>query len=197
MVGGGAVGARRALALAQAGGEVTVIAPDVCEDLTVGRDAGVLRIERRAFCPDDCDGAFLIVIATSDPAVNAAVAAAASERGVLCNDATCPEGGTAVVPSVVRRGDLVLAVTTCGASPALAARIRSELEEAYGPHYGALLEILGEARALARESIPDRGQRRTVLDALARDTELAALVRDGRLEEARSRARTCISSPSD
>lgn len=197
VVGGGTVGARRVRSLMDAGADVVVVAPHVLDDVLVARDAGALRLLRRAFEPADCDGAFLVIAATGDAEANAAVASAARERGILCNDATCPERGDAVAPSVLRRGDLLVAVTTGGVSPSLAARIRSELEAVYGPHYETLMVVLAEARELARQTISDRGRRRVALEALARDSELDALVRGGRLEDSRARARACILSSSD
>jgi precorrin-2 dehydrogenase/sirohydrochlorin ferrochelatase len=129
--------------------------------------------------------------------VNALVCEAARAAGALVNDAETPARGDFVVPSVVRRGDLLIAVTTQGASPALAARIQERLSEQFGEEYGPYVALLAEVRERVMETIPDPAQRRRILRAAAADAEILELIRGGRLDAARARAFACISSLSD
>ena len=97
----------------------------------------------------------------------------------------------------LQRGHLTIAVTTGGASPTLAAKIRDELAERFGPEYEDYLELLAELREKARAAIPDRERRHSALKRLAMDDAIRELIRDGRSAEARARAEACIFSSSD
>src|SRR4029077_4516424 len=98
------------------------------------------------FEPHDLDGAFLVITATSSPDVNAQVFAEARKRNVLCNSVDDPDNCDFYYPAVVNRGDLQIAISTSGRSPALAQRLRKELEEQFGPEYGEWIRQLGSAR---------------------------------------------------
>jgi precorrin-2 dehydrogenase/sirohydrochlorin ferrochelatase len=148
VVGGGQVALRKVEGLAEAGAAVTVIAPQVAE-----MPAGVMVLQR-AYQPGDIDGAMLVIAATDDEQVNALVAREAAERGIWVNVVDDPPHCTVVLPSVVRRGALCIAISTGGASPTLARRLRERLEQEFGPEYGMLVELL---RAL-RESWEPRAK---------------------------------------
>lgn len=176
VVGGGAVGARRAAFLAEAGAHVVVVAPEVDEGVRAAE------VHRRAFVPPDLDGAFLVISATDAAGVNAEVAAAARARGVLVNIADDPGGSDFHAPAVLRRGALTVAVSTGGASPELARRLRDKLGGSFGSEHGELCELLSELRDLVREKIADPIRRREILRA-AGDPDLAHLIeREGRQE---------------
>jgi precorrin-2 dehydrogenase / sirohydrochlorin ferrochelatase len=142
VVGGGRVAARKVGPLLQAGAEVVVISPDVRPELA---DMDV-EIHRRPYEYGDLEGAYLAFTATDVREVNAAVTREAKERGVPINVADRPFEGDFAVPSTLRRGRLQVAVSTGGASPTLARRIRSELEEAFGNEWAGIVEEFDTAR---------------------------------------------------
>ena len=139
--------------------------------------------------PEDLDGAFLCVAASSDPETREAVFRAARERGVLVNVMDDVARCDFAAPTVVRRGDLAIAVSTGGRSPALARRLRRRLERQFGPEWEDALAALGEVRTETLHELPDLAERsRRWADALDVE-ELTALVRAGRRDEAKARLR--------
>ena len=128
--------------LLRAGAEVIVISPEVSPELAQ-MDAA---IHRRPYEYGDLEGAYLAFTATSSRGINAAVAGEAKERGVPINVADRPSEGDFAVPSTLQRGGLQVAVSTGGASPTLARRIRGELEEAFGPEWAGVVEEFDTAR---------------------------------------------------
>ncbi len=171
VVGGGRVAERKVVLLLDCGAAVEVVSPVTTPKLTALAAAGTIRLARRAVRPDDLTGAFLIFVATDDPVVNHSVAVQAREAGGLVNVADAPEACTFQVPSAVRRGDLTIAISTGGGSPALAKRLRQRIEATIGPEYEAFLAALRELRALAREAVLDPVERRAVYRR-ALDSEL-------------------------
>ncbi|MBC8163011.1 MAG: bifunctional precorrin-2 dehydrogenase/sirohydrochlorin ferrochelatase [Roseiflexaceae bacterium] len=146
VIGGGAVAERKVVGLIEGGAYPHVISPRLTSRLHALEQAGALAWLPRVYVEGDLIGAALALAATDDRAVNACVAAEARQLGILLNVADAPKEGNFTTTATVRRGDLVLAVTTCGASPALAATIRRELEAQYGPEYALLLAELRELR---------------------------------------------------
>ncbi|MBM4294196.1 MAG: bifunctional precorrin-2 dehydrogenase/sirohydrochlorin ferrochelatase [Deltaproteobacteria bacterium] len=146
VVGGGAVGERKVLDLLAAGAKVTVVSQTLSPYLEKLAGRGEIRYLEGGFTPDHLNGMALVMGATNDPRVNAQVSAAAQERGIWVNIADAPELCTFIVPAQVRRGDLIVAISTGGASPALARRLREELERSFGPEYGPYLALLQEVR---------------------------------------------------
>ena len=139
--------------------------------------------------PEDLDGAFLCVAASSDPEIREAVFRAARERGVLVNVMDDVARCDFAAPAVVRRGDLAIAVSTGGRSPALARRLRERLERQFGPEWEDALAALGEVRMETLHELPDLTERsRRWAEALDLE-ELTALVRTGRRAEAKARLR--------
>jgi len=188
VVGGGAVARRKVAGLHEAGARVTVVALG-CPEMPVG-----VAVEQRPFREADLDGVVLAVAATDDPALNLRIAGDARRRGVWVNVVDDPQAGSVVLPAVVRRGALRVAVSTGGASPALARRLRERLELELGPEYAALVELLGrlrsewEPRAASSELSQDR--RRAAWHAVL-DGPTLDLLRAGRSAEAEAAAR-CI-----
>jgi precorrin-2 dehydrogenase/sirohydrochlorin ferrochelatase len=139
--------------------------------------------------PEDLDDAFLCVAASSDPEIREAVFRAARERGVLVNVMDDIARCDFAAPAVVRRGDLAIAVSTGGRSPALARRLRERLERQFGPEWEDALAALGEVRTETLHELPDLAERsRRWAEALDLE-ELTALVRTGRAAEAKTRLR--------
>jgi precorrin-2 dehydrogenase/sirohydrochlorin ferrochelatase len=174
VVGGGTVGEGKIEGLLHAGAEITVVAPESTPRVRDWSHSGRLTLHRREFTTGDLDSAFLVVAATSAADVNHAVASAARQRGVLCNVVDDPPYCDFYYPAVVRRGALQIAISTGGASPSLAHRLREQLEAQFGPEYGAWLEDLDTRRREILASVHDPQQRRAKLEALASDASFRA-----------------------
>ncbi len=142
VVGGGEVANRKARKLLQARARVTVISPEIGAEL----ESVALEVHRRPYREGDLEGAYLAFAATDSREVNAAVAREAEERGVPVNVVDRPSEGNFALPSTLRRGRLQVAVSTGGASPTLARRIRNELEEVFGPEWAGIVEELRKNR---------------------------------------------------
>ena len=175
VVGGGRVGARKAGTLVSAGAKVTVVSPCFC-----GRLADMQGIfkEKRVFHPRDLAGMFLVFAATSDARVNRQVLKHARAARVWCNSADEPDQGDFILPAVMNQGDLICAVSTCGASPALARKIRNELSCAYGPEYAQFLVLMRAIRRKLLASGHDPDGHKQVFRAMM-ETNLPALVAVG------------------
>jgi precorrin-2 dehydrogenase/sirohydrochlorin ferrochelatase len=146
VVGGGAVGERKVLDLLAAGAKVTVVSRELTPGLAELAAQERLSFIQGDFTPRHLDGMMLVVGATDDLIVNQQVSAAAQARGLLVNIVDAPELCTFIVPAQVRRGPLTIAVSTGGASPALARKVREELEQHFGPDYGLYLRVLQAVR---------------------------------------------------
>ena len=150
MVGGGSVAERRVDALLAAGAQVTVISPRVTQPLAALAAEGRIGLESRGYREGDLAGNDLVFVATDAGEVNAAVAREARERGLWINAADDPAHCTFILPALVRRGDLTVAVATGGTSPALARAVREELEAYLTAEYATLAAIAAEARREVR-----------------------------------------------
>jgi siroheme synthase-like protein len=191
VIGGGKVAASKVLGLLEAGAVVTVIAPEVIDDLAA--QAGV-RIERRRYRPGDLAGYRLAIVATDDPAVNRAVYLEGETNGVWVNAADDPDNCSFTLPARIRRGSLLVTFATGGNSPALASWLRRRYTDEFGPEYEVLIDLLAEARAelIARgQSSEGPGWQ------LALDSGMLDLIREGDLAEAKERLQACLSSSSD
>ena len=175
VVGAGRIAESKIPGLLEAGARVRVVAPEANAALTEWARLGRIRWERRAFTSEDLDGIFLVIAATFLPDLNAAVFHEAQQRHILCNAVDDPDHCDFYYPAVVRRGALQLAISTAGLSPALAQRIRRELEEQFGAEYAGWIEQLGEAREGLFAQNMDPEQRRQVLHQMAsRESFVAA-----------------------
>jgi precorrin-2 dehydrogenase/sirohydrochlorin ferrochelatase len=182
VIGGGIVGVRKSVALLGAGAEVTVVAPEASPALLVLANDGHVTHIAEPFAPAHLEEAFLVIAATDRSEVNLAVADAARARGVLLNlaaDTDDAEDGDFAAMASVRRGDLVLGVTTGGAGPALTARIKQELETHYGLHWERYVALLNAMRSVAKRDIPDPEQRAKALRRLAASDTVRTCFTDG------------------
>jgi len=150
VVGGGRVGERKIRRILECGGGVRIVARELTPWLEVQRrEKRVAHVDLQ-YGEEHLRGVDLVFAATSDNDLNRRVAEDARSRRLWCNMATDPETGSFVVPSVLRRGPLAVAVSTSGLSPALARKIRESLEDRFGPEWKAYLELMGRLRALVQ-----------------------------------------------
>jgi siroheme synthase-like protein len=170
--------------LAAGANDVVVVEPSV-DDRFDG--LAEVQVERRAWRPDDLDGAFLAVASSDDAATRAAVAREARARGVLVNVVDDIPHCDWAAPAVLRRSDLVLAIGTGGVSPAVARLIRERLQEEFGAEWGELLRVVGEVRRETLPSLPDFAERARRWHGSLDLDEAAELAREGRGEELRTR----------
>ena len=167
VVGAGSVGEPKIGGLLASEASVRVIAPKASATVAEWARAGAIIWEAREFQSSDLDGVFLVIVATSSRDVNESIFLEARRRNILCNVVDDPKHCDFYYPAVVRRGDLQLAISTNGQSPALAQRIRRELEVEFGPDYGEWLEELGKIRQQLFASGMNPDDRRRVLHKLA------------------------------
>ncbi|MCI0475069.1 MAG: bifunctional precorrin-2 dehydrogenase/sirohydrochlorin ferrochelatase [Anaerolineales bacterium] len=194
VVGGGAVAARKVRGLLDAGARVTVIAPQLTRELEdLVRDTRIAVI-RRAYQNGDLRDARVVIAATDEPQVNQAVYDEARARGILVNVVDDPAHCTFHVPAIVRRGNLAIAISTGGASPALAKHLRAEIEKTIGAEYERLAQLLAELRPRVQARVP-----REHREALWRELIDAALplLRAGREADARRAMETLIQKAVD
>jgi precorrin-2 dehydrogenase/sirohydrochlorin ferrochelatase len=169
LVGAGRVAEGRLMGLLQAAGRVTVVAPRATAGVQHLGKSGEIIWRRGKFTAQDLEGMMLVVAATSSPQTNAAVCQEARRRGVLCNAVDDPANSDFYYPAVVRRGNLQIAISTAGASPELAARLRQELESCFGPEYGPWVDDLRRRRVeLLRAPMPVAKRRRLLRQLASR-----------------------------
>ncbi len=176
IVGGGRVSERKALALIKAGACVTVVSPDLSGQLARLREKKLIHHIQRPYQKKDIRGAFVVIAATDSSAVNTRIS---NDAEGLVNVVDVPPLCNFIAPSVIERGPLTVAVSTSGASPALAKTIRKELEKLYGPEIGGFLKFMTEVRRQALDRIPEQKAREKFLKGLASARTLAALRADG------------------
>lgn len=152
VAGGGAVGERKVEDLLAAGAQVTVVSPQLTPTLKAIWQQGIIRYLEEDFSPAQLEGMALVIGATDDPELNRRISVAAQERGLPVNIVDAPALCSFVVPATIRRGELTIAIGTGGLSPALAKKLRQELEQYFRPEYGPYLQLLGaiRERVLAR-----------------------------------------------
>jgi precorrin-2 dehydrogenase / sirohydrochlorin ferrochelatase len=187
VVGGGRVGTRRVADLLQTGARVEVVSPTVSQEIAAWADEQRLVVALRPFEAGDVTGAWLCVAATDDPGVNRAVVVAAEREQCFVSAAGDGSASSARPMSVLRQGDLEVAVGTSGRAPAAAAWIRRQLATLVGPEYGVLIDLVAEARTEAKPGANWQA---------ALDSGILESIRAGRLDEARKGLRACLSSSS-
>ena len=146
VVGGGGVGTRKVIALLDCGARVTVVSPDPTPRLQELAAMGSIQLEKRSYRSDDINKMFLVIGATDDENLNRQISKDAERVNILCNIADRPEVCNFILPAIVRRGDLAITISTSGKSPAMAKRLRLELETQFGEEYADLLRLMGAIR---------------------------------------------------
>ncbi len=185
VVGGGEVASRKAQALLHCGARVALVAPALCERLAALAAGGALDHRAKHFEDGDLAGAVMAIAATNDAEVNRAVSRAARALGIPVNVADEPALSTFLMASVVERGPVHVAISTSGASPALARRLRARIEGAVPEGFGHLAALAGRYRAEAIRRLPDPQARRRFWERVM-EGPIAALVLEGREAEARA-----------
>lgn len=160
VVGGGSVAARKIALLVQRGARVHVVAPRICSVVAEWRDTGRLRHFERGFDERDLDGCHLVFAATDDAALNARISKLAQEQRIPVNVVDNPELCSFIMPSIIDRDPVQVAVSTGGASPVLARLLRVRLETLIPASYGRLAQLMARFRSAARARFPDGTQRR-------------------------------------
>jgi siroheme synthase-like protein len=168
VIGAGTIAAPKVESLLRAGARVTVVAPQAKDAIVEQSARRELTWYQRTFAVEDLDGQFLVIAATDLQAVNHAVAEAARKRNVLCNSVDDPPDCDFFYPSVVQRGDLQIAISTAGKSPALSQRLRTELDGMLPEDAGAWLDTLGKTRERILTAYPSGDARKEALHLLAR-----------------------------
>ncbi len=191
VVGGGLVAERKVNSLLEAEAKVVVISPRLTPGLQALVAGGRIAWTERTYRSGDLAGAFLAVGAAGERSVNRRVWQEATRRGVLVNVVDDPSHCDFIMPSVVRRGDLIVAVSTGGRAPALAVRLRQWLEGVLGWEYARFLEMAGGVRAQMAARYPDPGERRQMWYRLV-DSDVLGLLRRGDEEAAWRRVEEII-----
>lgn len=182
VIGGGGVAERKVRGLLACGARVRVVSPACNLGLTqLGRE-GTVELRERPYEPDDLSDSFLIFAATDDPWVQEEISQEAKRRGISVNVADNPESCSFHVPAIHRQGNLVLTVATGGRSPALAALVRQQLAEQFGPEYGPLLELLGGLRSLLLAEQEQEHDVKNLFQQLL-SSDIVTWVRQGRWDE--------------
>jgi uroporphyrin-III C-methyltransferase/precorrin-2 dehydrogenase/sirohydrochlorin ferrochelatase/precorrin-2 dehydrogenase/sirohydrochlorin ferrochelatase len=183
VVGGGSIAERKVAGLLPSGARVRVVAPELTPELAGLARRGDIEHRARDYRPGDLEGAFLALAEPGGPVRDEAFSAEAEARGIFANVEDVVEYCSFIAPSILRRGDLVIAISTSGRAPALAVRLRQRLEQELGPEYGALLELAGRLRGPLARAVPEFEERRGRWYELV-DSEVLALFREGRTAEA-------------
>ena len=180
VVGGGDIGLEKVEGLLACDGKVTLIAPDAIEPLRALAREGSIEWIQRAYREGDLEATFIAIAATNDTDVNIKVFEDAEKRAMLVNIVDVPPLCNFILPAIVRTGPLAIAISTAGASPALAKRIKREIADTYGEHHSRLAELLNEARGWAKMTLPTYQDRKVFFESIVNgDPDPIELLRAG------------------
>ncbi|MBT4511759.1 MAG: bifunctional precorrin-2 dehydrogenase/sirohydrochlorin ferrochelatase [Chloroflexi bacterium] len=185
VIGGGNVALRKVNMLLDHSAKIEVVSTEFCEGLEALAKNDIIKVIRRSYETGDLEGMFIVIAATDNRETNERITAEANERGILINVVDTPDLCNFIVPSYVRRGDVTLAISTNGRSPALARKLRTELEKQFGEEYAQLAEVAAEVRSeLKQKGIAVSSEKWQ--DALDLDG-LLDLIRSGQKDKVRNR----------
>lgn len=186
VVGGGRIGHEKIQGLLVCRADVVVVAPEVGPGVRALADGGEIVWVAKTFEASDLDDSLLVIAATADTEVNTAVFEAALARSTLVNVVDVPALCNFVLPAISRRGPIAVAVSTSGASPALAKRLRREIDERVGDEYALLASLLDEQRGWAKSTLSTYDDRRVFFESIVEgDPDPIALLHDGKVDEVR------------
>ncbi len=166
VVGGGEIGLDKVEGLLACEGEVTLIAPEAIDALRELAAEGSIHWEQREYEAADLEGTFMVIAATDDTDVNIAVYDDAEKRAMLVNVVDVPPLCNFILPAIVRTGPLAIAISTAGASPALAKRMKRQIAEEYGEPYARLAILLNDVRGWAKSTLPTYGDRKAFFESI-------------------------------
>jgi precorrin-2 dehydrogenase/sirohydrochlorin ferrochelatase len=166
VVGGGAVAERKVETLLKAKAQVTVVSPEVTKQLQDHANSKRIALRLRGFASSDIDGVMLVISATDDPSTQAEVASIAASKNILVNTVDKPELCTFIVPAILRRGDVTVAISTSGKSPSLAAELRARLDRVLTEDVARTASVLGAVRHEVHERFADSDERKRVFDSI-------------------------------
>jgi len=193
VIGGGEVAERKVESLLDTDASINVISPEVTARILKLASERRVELDRRLYRDGDCSGATLVLSATDDDATNRSVFEEARKAGALVNTADQPALCDFIMPAVVRRGDIAIAISTSGTSPGLAARLRQKIARLIGPEYGHLAQLLSEARPLIRRRIPEQADRKELQYRIL-DSDIMSYLRNNDIAGAERRLREIIES---
>jgi precorrin-2 dehydrogenase / sirohydrochlorin ferrochelatase len=181
VIGGGEIGLEKVEGLLACDGEVTLIAPEAVPELERLAAEGSIAWERRDYAgAQDLEGVFLVIAATDDTDTNIRIYEDAERRAMLVNVVDVPPLCNFILPAIVRTGPLAIAISTAGASPALAKRMKRQISEQYGEPYAQLAVLLNEVRGWAKGTLPTYQDRKDFFENIVNgDPDPIALLRDG------------------
>jgi siroheme synthase-like protein len=180
VVGGGEVGLEKVEGLLACDADVTLVAPDAVAELRRYAEEGSIAWQRREYRPADLDGALLVIAATASSDVNIAVSQDAEARAMLVNVVDVPPLCNFILPAIVRSGPLAIAISTAGASPALAKRMKREIAALFGDEYARLAVLLNDARGWAKATLPTYQDRKEFFEGIVNgDPDPIELLRAG------------------
>jgi precorrin-2 dehydrogenase len=182
VVGGGGVGTRKVITLLNCGAKVTVVSPDISQQLRELAGSASLTLKQRSYQSGDLEGMFLVIGATDDETLNRQISRDAEQRGLLCNIADRPEICNFILPSIVQRDDLIITISTSGRSPALAKKLRQSLEARFGEEYGVLLKLMGGIRNKLLSQAHEPEAHKPIFEQLI-NSDLTALIKEGKTED--------------
>jgi precorrin-2 dehydrogenase/sirohydrochlorin ferrochelatase len=186
VIGGGEVGLEKVEGLLACDADVTLVAPEAHPELAQLALEGSIRWERREYDAADLDGCLIAIAATDDTDTNIRVFEDAEQRAMLVNVVDVPPLCNFILPAIVRSGPLAIAISTAGASPALAKRMKREIGELFGDEYAALAVLLNEARGWAKATLPTYQDRKEFFESIVEgQTDPIDLLRDGRTDDVR------------
>jgi precorrin-2 dehydrogenase/sirohydrochlorin ferrochelatase len=191
VVGAGRVGEGKIRGLLDAGARVRVVSLEATEQVQGWAREGRVDLQLRPYQSSDLEDCFLVIAATENHATNVRVFGDAEERQMLCNVVDVPRLCNFILPSIMRRGDLAIAVSTAGASPALARKIRLSTEERYGEEYALVLELLGSLREELKQRYPDPHDRKILFERIVY-SDLIEMVRAGDNESIEAWIERCL-----
>jgi siroheme synthase-like protein len=166
VVGGGEIGLDKVEGLLACDADVVLVAPEAVPQLQELAREGSIAWEPREYRPDDLEGSFLVIASTDDTDVNIAVYDDAERRAMLVNVVDVPPLCNFILPAIVRTGPLAIAISTAGASPALAKRMKAEVSELFGEEYAELAVLLNDARGWAKGTLPTYQDRKTFFEGI-------------------------------
>jgi siroheme synthase-like protein len=186
VVGGGEIGLEKVEGLLACDGDVTLVAPDAGPELTQLALEGSIRWEQREYVPEDLEGTFMVIACTDDTDINIGIYEDAERRAMLVNVVDVPPLCNFILPAIVRTGPLAIAISTAGASPALAKRMKAEVSELFGQEYAQLAIMLNDVRGWAKGTLPTYQDRKAFFEGIVNgEPDPIELLRDGDVDGVR------------